>query len=183
MPKYKPQLISFDQERYDYDMKLKEKGDAIFNKAVSWVEEYFEIPPEDLERFSWEFTQYFWVEYYERNKHNFKFNIAPNKLLDLAGIDLKPLKNLEVKFNRINGRLQFQVVEEGSNGFVLNDSDYKTFTKSAEENKKLRDGNAFIEAIEKLQPHTTVYPYQIHNATNGFISYDMRTNKYKVSVN
>ena len=182
MPKYKPQLLSFDQERYDNDIKKKKKGEQIFKEAIQWVKNHIDIPPKDIKRFSWSFTEYFEENYYEKNKDKIKLRITPEKLLNLSGIDLIPLRHLEEQFNTYQVELHWEVSDNGHWSFDINENDYKTFTKSSEENKKLRDANLFIEAIEKIQHHTTVYPYQIHNATNGFISYDMRSNKYKVSI-
>lgn len=181
MSKYKPQFLSFDEEAYQIDkLKGDEKADILLS-AIQWVEQYIDLPSEELEEFSKSFTRYFEEKYYKANKSKIQLDVKIEKLLDLVGINLMPLRVWEQEYQLNDSQIEFNA-EEGSFRCHVDEEKYKRYTKSADENKRLRDATAFIEALEKITSHTKVYPLAIQQATCNFITYNVRENKYRVDI-
>jgi hypothetical protein len=59
---------------------------------------------------------------------------------------------------------------------------FELYTKSSEENERLRDARAFIEALNRLNRHTKIYPLNIQSATSNLVRYNMRSNEYSINL-
>lgn len=177
MPKYKPMLVSFDERGYNEAISKGEQKTQIFKDALKWCNQYVEGLY--LKGFAKSFTQEFTERYYEANKDKIQLDIKIDKLLELVGINIFELRDLEDKFN--NHPSKFEVDETGF-GCNVERRPYEQWTNSSEENEKLRIGRKLIEAIESCNPHTKIYPVTIQQATSDFIGYDIRKGQYFVRV-
>lgn len=177
MPKYKPVLASFDQVSYDAEMKLANQKIDIFKEALEFAEH--SIVVFDTEAFGHSFTTFFKDEFYKMHLKDNTLGLTVDKLLFVKDIDLSPLQRLETKFKEIDVLLSYE-----SNSCPTPNIDSKPFekwTKSAEENERLRDGKRLIECIEFISKHTKMYPFDISRGTSGFLGYDIRLNKWYVN--
>ena len=69
-------------------------------------------------------------------------------------------------------------IDWGTLTFPVDKKPYERYTKSSEDNAKLRDFRAFIEALERLSKHTHIYPRQMQLATSSLVCYDLRSREY-----
>ncbi len=176
MPKYKPMLISFDESGYNHAIKRGNEKIEILNKAIQWAEKHIVIS--DVELFARSFSKFFMDQYYESNKDKIQLDIKVDKLLELVGINIFELRDLEDKFNSMNDKLDY------SDGIkpLVDRSLYENYTKSSVENDKLRAGRKLIEVIKTCESFTKIYPMSIQQATSNLLSYDIRRNKYLVNI-
>ena len=177
MPKYKPMLVAFDERGYNEAIQKGNQKTQIFKDAMNWCNQY--TYGLYLEAFAKSFTKEFTQRYYEANKNKIQLDIKIDKLLELVGINIFELRDLEDKFN--NHPSDFYVNENGF-GCKVERRPYEHWTSSSEQNEKLRMGRKLIEAIEACNNHTKIYPVSIQQATSNFITYDIRKGEYNVQV-
>ena len=170
-------LVSFDERGYNEAINKGEQKTQIFKDALEWCNQYVEGLY--LKGFAKSFTKEFMARYYELNKDKIQLEIKIDKLLELVGINIFELRDLEDKFN--NHPSEFEVNETGF-GCKVERRPYEQWTTSSEQNEKLRMGKRLIEVIEACNPHTKIYPATIQQATSNFIIYDIRKGKYFVSI-
>ena len=190
MSKYKPMLISFDEEGYNYESKKAEEKLEILEKAIDWINNspvnlsgnLTEVIVNSMDE---SFCQFYTQKIWEMNKDKIQLDISKDKLLDLLGIDLTELKLLEDQYKSIETNpLEFYPLNddgkyiEFSFRFPVNRKAYERYTSSAEENQKLKDYRTFIEALDKLSNHCHIYAQQIQIATSNFVRYDIRKGRY-----
>lgn len=175
MPKYKPMLIGTDSEGYDVAIMQAEDKCATFTSAVKWASQYVDI--NDFEAFSESFTAYFKEIFYAKYKGRIDLNISVEKLLSLMDIELGLLTSLEEDFRSNKSVVS---IDDGRIVPVVNKADFETYTRSSEENEKLRDSRSFIEALNRLGKHTTISPLNIQRATSNLISYNINRGEYSV---
>ncbi len=176
MPKYKPMLIRFDEESYNHKLKRCNEKIQIIKKAIAWAENHIVIF--DKEEFAQSFTAFFKKEYYESNKDKIHLDIQVDKLLDLVGINLAPLQVLENKFNTNQAELDYA---DGIKPKV-DRKQFERYTKSSEENERLRDGRKFLDALNQIEKHVKVYPANIVNGTSNLIGFDIRKGEFHINV-
>ena len=170
-------LVAFDEVGYREAIQKGEQKTQIFKDALKWCDQY--IDGIYLEAFAKSFTKEFQHRYYEANKDKIKLDIKIDKLLELVGINIFELRDLEDKFN--NHQSVF-VIDKNGFGCKVDKKPYEKWTKSSEENEKLRQGRKLIEAIQSCNNFTTIYPVNIQAATCNFITYDIRKGEYFVNV-
>ena len=179
MPKYKPMLVRFDEEAYNIDLKqAQEKVDA-FKKALVYAQQYIVV--DDYQQFADGFTEYFKNRIYESNRGKIQLDINVSKLLDLLDIDISPLVRIEQLYDGISSVLSFDKPLTIPTPFVERKK-HEIYTTSAEQNEALRDGRRFIDAIQQVSKHTTVYPFNMQSGTSNFIGYDIRRDEYFVNL-
>lgn len=179
MPKYKPMLIRFDEEGYNLELKQAHDKIEAFKKALVFAQQYIIVS--DYERFSESFTEYFKNSIHESNRGKIQLDINVSKLLDLLDIDISPLVHLERLYDSNSSVLSFDKPLTIPTPLVERKK-HEVYTTSAEQNEALRDGRRFIDAIQYLAKHTTVYPYNFQSGTNNFIGYDIRRQEYFVNL-
>ena len=169
-------LISFEKGAYNHAVKRCNEKITILNKAIQWAEKHIVIS--DIKLFANSFTKYFMDKYYESNKDKIQLDIKVDKLLELVGINIFELRDIEDKFNSMNDKLDY------SDGVkpVVDKSLYENYTKSSVENDKLRAGRKLIEVIKNFESFTKIYPMSIRQATSNLLTYDIRRNKYLVNI-
>jgi hypothetical protein len=104
--------------------------------------------------------------------------IQVDKLLDLVGINLAPLQVLENKFNTNQAELDYA---DGIKPKV-DRKQFERYTKSSEENERLRDGRKFLDALNQIEKHVKVYPANIVNGTSNLIGFDIRKGEFHINV-
>lgn len=172
-------LIRFDKEGYNLELKQAQDKIEAFKKALVFAQQYIIVS--DYERFSEGFTEYFKNSIHESNRGKIQLDINVSKLLDLLDIDISPLFHLERLYDNNSSVLSFYKPLTIPKPLVERKK-YEVYTTSAEQNEALRDGRRFIEAIQHLAKHTTVYPYNFQSGTNNFIGYDIRRQEYFVNL-
>ena len=177
MSKYKPMLISFDIEGYKLELKKASEKSAILDVAIQWANSNgitLDNLTDDIQTFHESFCEYYTDRVYAANKNKLTLEIPKANLLDLLGVDITELRRLEAKYKAIEIQCQF------NNGitFPVDKKPFERFTKSSEDNAKLRDYRAFVEALERLSEHTHIYPGQVQLATSSLVCYNLRTREY-----
>lgn len=177
MPKYKPMLISTNEEGYQISLKKAEEKCRLFHEALSWANQHVLI--DDFKAFSDSFTDYFKEAYRLIHKNNIKLDIRVEKILDLMDVPIEELHKIEEKFKSNDSPIH---IDENGVKPNINKRDFELYTSSSEENEKLRDARAFLDALKKLERHTKVYPINIQQATSQMIQYNIRNNTYSVNL-
>lgn len=191
MSKYKPMLISFDAEGYKQESKRASEKLSILNSAIDWMEANSvnllgeglnEVMVSSIDK---SFCEFYTNKVWEQNKHKIQLEITKEKLLDLMGINITELKRMEIQYHQIESQqLEFYPVYDDSKTiefnyrFPVDRKSFERYTKSSEENAKLRAFREFTAALDKLSEHCHVYPNQIQLATSGFVKFDIRTGEY-----
>ena len=184
MSQYKPMLIHFDETSYNLELTRAKQKKDYFDKAIQWVERYDMNPEgEEVEQFHNSFSNYFRIKITEKHQNSIGLPLSSEKLLDLLEIKISELVRLEKLYKAIDIPCEFNTLSEGAIQFPIDRKRFETYTKSSEQNQKLRDFRAFIEALNKLSKHCHVYPYQIQIGTSSFVRYDLRTATYIPNIN
>ena len=178
MPKFRPVLIHFDYEGYNRESKRAEEKKALFIEAVNWMEsrgvnllgdESLKSIHKNMLGF---FTDYIW----QSNKAKIQLEIPKEKLLNLLDIDTSELSYIQANYESYSLEPKFNG-DEGIQ-FEIDKAPFERYTKSADENRKLRDFRTFVEALEKLSEHCHIYPHKISSATSSFVGYDLRKGEF-----
>ena len=180
MSKYRPVLVYFDAEGYQNAEKSSKEKESLFSEALEWMSANSMnlIPPlsdNDLIEIHNSMTGFFTDFIYGTNKDKIMLDISKEKLLGLLDIDISKLAYIEGNYIGYEIEPQFN---RGSITFPIDRKPFERYTKSAEENRKLRHYKAFIEALEDLSEHCHVYPFEIQKGTSGLVRFDRRLNKY-----
>ena len=177
MSKYRPVLINTDEEGVKMAKKRSNEKRLLFHKAVTWIEHKGIITSKtDGKLLHESFVRFFSEAFYESNKDKNLLGLSADKLMELKEINLSELAQIESKYKSYELEAEFN--SAGQISFPVNLKDYERYTKSSEENAKLRDYKKFIEAINVISKHTHIYPHQINLATSGEIKYDLAKQKY-----
>ena len=179
MLKYKPMLVRFDEEGYNLELKQAQEKIQVYKEALVFAQQ--NIIVEDYKNFGDGFSEYFKHVIYESNKGKIELDINVTKLLDLLDIDISLLVKLERMYDSNSSVLSFD--EPLSIPTPLVDrKKHEVYTTSAEQNEALRDGRRFIDAIQQVSKHTTVFPFNMQSGTGNFIAYDVRRQEYFVNL-
>jgi len=179
MPKYKPMLIHFDEDGYNLAIKQSNERIHTYNQALEFASKHIEV--DSPKTFGESFTAYFKEKFYESNRGKIGLEINVDKLLDLLDVDLTRLKRLEGNF--LSNPAIIAYPDDNSAPLPNVDRNgYESYTTSSEQNEILRDARSLVEAIQRVGKHTTIYPYNIMQATSNLIGYDRRRNEYVINV-
>ena len=177
MSKYRPVLINIDNEGVKMAKKRSNEKLALFNKAIDWIKDKgIEVSISDSKQLHDSFVRYFSEAFYELYRDKNLLGLSAEKLMEVKEINLSELAQIEMRYK--NYELETEFNSDGSISFPVNLKVYERYTKSSEENAKLRDYRKFIDAIELVSKHTHIYPHQIALATSGEIKYDLANQKY-----
>jgi hypothetical protein len=178
MSKYKPMLISFDEEAYKNEVKAANQKVEVYNLALAWVGKYVTV--ESPKAFAESFTEVFKQLYYDSMKGLNLLDLSPEKLLEAKEINVSELSVLEARFNNLSYPCKFN--RDGVPFVEVDKAQFEHWTKSSKENQVLRDSKNLIDAVERMEQHTHIYPQQIMLATSSLIGYDIRRSRYKVNI-
>ena len=170
-------LISFDTEGYNLQVKKANEKKAVLDVAIQWVNLNgitLDNQTQDIQAFHHSFSEYYTDRVYAANKNKLSIEIPKDNLMNLLGVDITELRRLEASYKSIEIQCEF------NNGitFPVDKKPFERFTKSSEDNAKLRDFRAFVEALERLSKHTHIYPRQVQLATSSLVCYNLRTREY-----
>ena len=179
MSKYKPMLVYFDETSYSLALTKAEQKKEYFDKANQWVKRYdMNLKGEEVREFHNSFSTYFQIKITERHQNSIGLPLSFEKLLELLEIRITELVKLEKLYKEIDLPCEFNTGNDDSIQYLVDEKQFQTFTKSSEQNQKMRDFRNFIDALEKLSQHCHIYPNQIQIGTSGFVRYDMRSSTY-----
>lgn len=178
MPKYKPMLVYFDEEGFQDAQRKADDKLELFDKALKWCGQYIKV--DAPESFIESFTEYFKDQFFQKNIGKIQLDISVERLLYLMEIEIAPLQDIELQFKE-NATPLF--IRDGKPVCAVDKDRFKRFTKSAEENKMLKAGNNFIDALNEIKEYTHIYPMTISQGTSGMLRFDMRRNKLLVDFN
>ena len=174
---FKPMLVQFDEQGYKSAEAEAINKLKVLDEAKVWCEKYIDV--KNLKEFEANFLKYFKDNFYSKNKELIKLDIKVEKIMELMDVPFEELKKLQLKYQNngidvtfINGEATTKIDKE----------QYQLWTVNDEENEKLLAGKKFINACENLKEYTHVYANMIQQATSNFIQFDMRKNKYNVSI-
>jgi len=178
MSQYKSMLVFTDEVSYQSAMAKARDKVNIFNNALGVASNHIAVV--DTKKFAEGFTAYFKKEFYKKHKNKIQLDISVDKLLGLLDVNLSPLHDLETKFNSNESEIKW----EGNKAIPYVDRKlYERWSRSAEENEKVKAGRKFISAIEELQKYSKCYPLDIARGTSGLITFNLREKKYMVNLN
>ena len=184
MAQFKAMLKSFDKEGYSLALKKQQEKIDLYNQALEWSAKYVDVGDPmvsglDYEVFEKDMITEFKRALLEKQKQNIQIPISADKLIYMMDIPMPELHRIADKYYENKSSVN---LTGGKMTGSIDRKKYQTFTKSEKEKVKLRIANKFIEALEQVSVETQVYPHQIQRATNNFIAYDYRTNKYKANI-
>ena len=178
MEDFKPILYFFDEEGYNRAVDEAQKKIDIFNQGVKWCGQYITV--DAFESFAFNMVSYFKERYYDENKSKIQLEISVDKLLSLLDIDISELQKIQDKFIRLNSEILFQ---KGKPIVKVDKKPFESWTKTPDENKRVKDGHQLIKALEKIHTYSTVRGFDIQRGLNSFIRFDIRKNKFYPNLN
>jgi hypothetical protein len=164
----KPLLISFDQTRFDQDMKAYQDKESL-KKAILNEIKILDLPlTKDLHDEFWDnpkevFLKLIEMNYRERNQ----LGLSGKKLIEVLDLHFPGFNGYMEKYIPLKD-LQLPLKE-----------DYSLFTEDDIQAERLTLLNNFIAAVETLKDVTQVKPGTIIQALNNSLVYDHATNKLK----
>lgn len=174
MSKFKPMQISFDEVSYKTEEENIEKRMQTIERALKWMRDAapnvkFNMGHNDWHALHNGFVKFFKEKYWEVNQSLIKLPISVDKALELMEINTEDLEAL----NRLYLSFPVKVVPlfsaEGI-WYPIERTDYIRWTKSAEENKRLKIARKFIEVMDEVAEFTTVNPMAIVQGTNQLVT-------------
>lgn len=187
MSKFKPMLIRFDEDGFNTEVHRMETKSNILSKALEWMHKNsanVKFTPKD--EYEWNeldrgFVEWFKKKYWEVNSDLVKLPITVDKALDLMEVNLAPLWTLWKQYKDI---VPLHCPLEADDGifFIVPKEPYQVYTKSAEENKKLKLGRKLIQVLEEVDEVSHIYPLDIQKGTSELLKYNLRRAEYTVNI-
>lgn len=184
MSQYKPMLIRFDERSYKEALSKASEKESLWREAISWIKDNFtnwKQPTDsaELNTLHNSFTEYFRDKYWETNKDLVKLPISIDKILDLMEIDIRALSYIEREYKAFDYKPKFNT---GEISFPVDKTPFEMYTRSSEENQKLKLARKFIDILEEVSEVTHVYHKNIQTAVSNFVIFDMRENRFFANV-
>ncbi len=177
MSQYKSMLVFTDELGYKEAVRKSENKIKIFNTALGVASHHIAVV--DTQKFADSFTTYFKQEFYKKHKGKIELEVSVEKILNLLDVNLNPLYDLERQYKSNTADVKW----EGNKPVPdVDKRPFERWTKSAQENEKVKAGRKLIDAIEEVSKHSKVYPMTIQNAVSGLLSFNMRTNSYYINL-
>ena len=177
-----PMLISFDKvglQRAERDAEQKLK---ILDEGSVWVNNQFDRIGEEINfrKFHADMVGHFKDIVLKVFAPVNQLGLSANKLIEAKEIPISELLDIQIKYESLDVQVKF---DKNIPMTVVSPKDYQIFTTSEKQNQKIVFGNQMIKAINDLTDNLNikVYPLDIQRATSGFITFDVRDNKYRVS--
>ena len=177
--KFVPMPIYFNEQGFNAKEKLAKQKLEVLNKALEWCSKHIDTDKLDRVKFIENMVDEFGFQLQKQKGNIVKTKISTNKLAFLLDIDDSELTGLENQYKNIPIDVQ---VDKADYLCKVERDEFVEYTKDLEENMRLIRGNDFLKSLDLISEYTKIYPMNIQQGTNGFIQFDMRTNKYKVRV-
>ena len=174
---FKKKVISMSDEGLKQAEKVAEAKITLLQKAIDETKKYVTI--DDLKAFSEDFISYTTNKIIDKNKSLKNLNLTSDKVLSLLEIDLNKLYNIQVEFEENKNQLLFD--KEGSPYTKVDKEQFITWTKSEQENERLKAIQNLIASIEDLQQYYHVYKGDIQRVTSNAVRYNMRNNQWDIN--
>ena len=174
---FKKKVISIDNEGLKQAENVAEAKITLLQKAIDEAKKHVTV--DDLKAFSEDFIFYTTKKIIDKNKSLKELNLSPDKVLSLLDIDLNKLYNIQVEFEENKTKVYFD--KEGSPFTRVDKEQFIKYTKSEEENERLKAIQNLIASIEDLQQYYHVYKGDIQRVTSNAFRWDMRTSQWEVN--
>ena len=150
---------------------------TLLQKAIDETKKYVTI--DDLKAFSEDFISYTTNKIIDKNKSLKNLNLTSDKVLSLLEIDLNKLYNIQVEFEENKNQLLFD--KEGSPYTKVDKEQFIQYTKSEQENERLKAIQNLLISIEDLQQYYHVYKGDIQRVTSNAVRYNIRNNQWDIN--
>ena len=183
---FKPILLQFNKLQYNRACKEAEEKLHIIDKMLVWcANNSTYIKTKDLmNSFLQEPVNTFKQEWFRIHSKKIELKVNLEKLLELTEVYVLELQLLAEKYSKMPGKIII-VDDKKSKLFkyasVVNKDDYCVFTKSADENDKVKKLKRFIDSLKQVSEFTKVYPANIQTGLNNAIRYDLSENEFVIS--
>ena len=175
--KFKKKVITINNEGLKQAENVAEAKITLLQKAIDEAKKHVTI--DDLKAFSEDFIFYTTKKIIDKNKSLKSLNLSPDKVLSLLDIDLNKLYNIQVEFEENKTQLLFD--KEGSPFTRVDKEQFIKYTKSEEENERLKAIQNLIASIEDLQQYYHVYKGDLQRVTSNAFRWDMRTSQWNIN--
>ncbi len=183
---FKPILLQFNKLQYNRACKEAEEKLLALDKMLVWcANNGTYIKTKDLmSSFLENPLTTFKQEWYRINSKKIELKVNADKLLELCEIDIRELEVLREGYRKYDAKIDiandkktklFKYVSKVSK------EDYSVYTKSADENDKVKKLKKFIDSLKQVQEFTKVYPANIQTGLNNAIRYDISDNEYIIN--
>jgi len=165
--KFKPQVLSINQIAIDKAIELSNDKLITFNAIVDYVEEHTDISKVDLKALNVDVMAEFQRAYLEENKGIANVPLSFEKTAYLKELDTKQLEEMVFVYYENPSEIYFKdgkaVVED------VDISKYKRFTRSQEENDKVKAVKMLVEALDEVGKFTHIYKSNIQKSLGSFV--------------
>jgi hypothetical protein len=103
-----------------------------------------------------------------------------DKLAFLLDIRMDALVDLKNQYDSIRD-VEVEVVNDDYKVEVSQEP-FIRYTENEEENERVIRGNNLIKALELISKYVQIYPLTIQQATSNYLTFDMRTQTYKINL-
>jgi len=183
---FKPILLQFNKLQYNRACKEAEEKLLALDKMLVWcANNGTYIKTKDLmSSFLENPLTTFKQEWYRINSKKIELKVNADKLLELCEVDIRELEVLREGYRKYDAKIDiandkktklFKYVSKVSK------EDYSVYTKSADENDKVKKLKKFIDSLKQVQEFTKVYPANIQTGLNNAIRYDISENEFVIT--
>jgi hypothetical protein len=178
--KFKPIMISFDEEGYKADtIKAKQKLE-ILDEASVWICNTLDIDKKvNLQRLHTNMLEYFkdavLLVFHKQNT----LGLSADKLIEAKEYNVKELVEIQNRYEANNMPVSFS--KKYLPSCKVERRTFEKYTKNERQNSKLIAGNKVISALNDLEKITPLAKMFCSRLTNGYILYNLRKNKYFVN--
>ena len=174
---FKKKVITINNEGLKQAENVAEAKITLLQSAIDEAKKHVTV--DDLKAFSEDFISYTTKKIIDKNKSLKSLNLSPDKVLSLLDIDLNKLYNIQVEFEENKTQLLFD--KQGSPYTRVDKEQFIKYTKSEEENERLKAIQNLIASIEDLQQYYHVYKGDLQRVTSNAVRWDMRTNQWVIN--
>ena len=174
---FKKKVITISNEGLKQAENVAEAKITLLQIAIDEAKKHVTI--DDLKAFSEDFISYTTKKIIDKNKSLKSLNLSPDKVLSLLDIDLNKLYNIQVEFEENKTQLLFD--KEGSPFTRVDKEQFIQFTKSEEENERLKAIQNLLASIDDLQQYYHVYKGDIQRVTSNAVRYNMLTSQWDIN--
>ena len=179
MNKFKPIMISFNEDAYINAKKTAQKKLEQLDKASVYIHKQLGKDIKvNMKKLAVNMIEHFKDLVLERFKDVNQLGLSAGKLIEAKEFNLTELQKIQSEFDNMVGDIE---VKSNTAFIKVDRKDFETWTTNEKQNKKLLAGNKLISALNDFNKENNLYHNFIAQGTGGYIKYDMYKNHYYVS--
>ena len=180
---FKPLLVSYDEREHMKAEGLAQKKLRLLDDASVWIHNTLDLDDAKInpKRLHLNMVECFKDLILHHFKDVNQLGLSASKLIEAKEIPLHHLAEIQKEYESVELKADITFPDNIPTIVILK-KDFEVWTLNEKQNQKVILSNQLIKSLKDLENiGVKIYPANIMQATSGFISYDMASNKYMIN--